>query len=43
MIAAKQRFFRVFHNVVAHPLIEILPEKWGVLLHDWSAAKAWHK
>ncbi len=33
----RERFWRVVHNVVAHPLIEILPERYGTAFHDWTA------
>lgn len=35
--------WRIVHNVVAHPLLELLPARWGDLLHDWTAHKAWGK
>lgn len=39
----KRRFWRFIHNVVAHPLMEVLPEKMGDRLHDWTADKAFIK
>jgi hypothetical protein len=33
-------FWRIVHNCVAHPLLEILPERWGTWFHDWTARKA---
>ena len=35
-----RRLWRFIHNVVAHPLMEILPMKWGDWLHDTTAEKA---
>ena len=35
-----RRFWRVIHNVVAHPLMEVLPDRLGDWLHDMTAAKA---
>mgnify|MGYP001600114172 CR=1 FL=1 len=37
---ARARFWRLVHNLIAHPLMEILPEQWGDRLHDWTAARA---
>lgn len=34
------RFWSVFHNLIAHPLMVFLPSVWGDALHDWSGAKA---
>jgi len=39
----KRRFWRFVHNVVAHPLMEIIPEKMGDDLHDWTAKLAFIK
>lgn len=36
----KRRLWRFVHNVVAHPLMEVLPDRWGDALHDWTATKA---
>lgn len=33
--------WRIVHNVVAHPLLELLPTSWGSSFHDWTAHKAW--
>jgi hypothetical protein len=35
------RFWSFIHNVFAHPLLEILPERWGTRLHDETARRAW--
>lgn len=34
------RVWRFIHNVVAHPLLEVLPAHWGAILHDATAMKA---
>ena len=34
------RVWRFIHNVVAHPLMEVLPEKLGTWLHDETARRA---
>lgn len=33
----KKRFWRIVHNVVSHPLLEILPERLGTWFHDVTA------
>lgn len=33
----KQRFWFVVHNVVAHPLMAVLPSQYGTAFHDWTA------
>lgn len=33
----RARLWRLVHNVVAHPLMEVLPERYGTILHDWTA------
>lgn len=33
-------FWRLVHNMVSHPAMEILPEKYGTWFHDWTAEKA---
>ncbi|WP_158627678.1 hypothetical protein [Corallococcus sp. AB038B] len=38
--ALRARLWRFVHNVVAHPLMEVLPEAWGDALHDWTARRA---
>lgn len=35
-----RRLWRFVHNVVAHPLMEVLPERWGEWLHDETARRA---
>ena len=35
-----RRVWRFLHNVVAHPLMEFLPERWGDWLHDETARRA---
>lgn len=35
-----QRFWQFVHNVVAHPLMEVLPTRVGDRFHDWTAQKA---
>jgi hypothetical protein len=37
----REKFWSVVHNCLAHPLMEILPEKVGARIHDWSASKAY--
>jgi hypothetical protein len=37
------RVWAVIHNVVAHPLMVVLPRRWGTALHDWTAAMAFDK
>jgi len=34
------RFWRFIHNVVAHPLMEVLPESIGNWLHDETGRRA---
>lgn len=34
-------FWAIIHNLVAHPLLVFLPQRWGTWFHDWTAAKAW--
>jgi hypothetical protein len=29
------------HNAIAHPLLVVLPARYGTALHDWTAARAW--
>jgi hypothetical protein len=36
----KRRVWRFIHNMLAHPLMELLPEKAGDWFHDWTANKA---
>jgi hypothetical protein len=36
----RKRVWRVIHNVIAHPLMEVLPASWGDRFHDWTASKA---
>ena len=31
----------VVHNAIAHPLLVVLPTRWGNALHDWTAERAW--
>ena len=38
--ACSRRFWRFVHNAIAHPLMEVLPERWGTWLHDTTAEKA---
>ncbi|MBZ4373267.1 hypothetical protein [Corallococcus sp. AS-1-6] len=38
--ALRARLWRFVHNVIAHPLMEALPEAWGDALHDWTARRA---
>ena len=35
-----QRIWRFVHNVVAHPLMEILPDRLGTWLHDETGSRA---
>jgi hypothetical protein len=35
-----RRFWRLVHNCIAHPLLELLPERWGTWLHDRTARLA---
>ena len=34
-------FWRIVHNVIAHPLLVMLPDRWGTWLHDTTARLAW--
>lgn len=34
------RFWFVIHNLIAHPLMVVLPRAWGNALHDWTAMRA---
>lgn len=36
----KARLWRFLHNVVVHPLMEVLPATWGDYLHEKTALKA---
>lgn len=35
-----RRLWRIVHNCVAHPLMEVLPVKWGDWFHDETATRA---
>ena len=35
-----RRFWRFVHNVIAHPLMEVLPARAGDWLHDTTARLA---
>ena len=35
------RFWRFVHNVIAHPCMEFLPERFGAYLHDVTAKRVW--
>lgn len=35
--------FSVVHNVVAHPLMGLMPCRWTDSFHDWTARRAWPK
>ena len=37
----RKRFRLVIHHLAAHPLMLVLPERWGNALDDWTAARAW--
>ena len=37
-----QKFWRIIHNAVAHPLLAFEGE-WAERFHDWTAEKAWPK
>lgn len=39
----KARVWRFIHNVVVHPLMEVLPQRWGDYLHDVTGQKAFGK
>ena len=41
--AILRRVWGIVHNVVAHPLLEVLPEKAGSAFHDWTARRAYHE
>ncbi len=32
--------WRFVHNFIAHPLMSILPGRWGNAIHDWTADRA---
>lgn len=36
----RRRLWRFLHNVVAHPLMEFLPERMGDWFHDETARRA---
>jgi len=38
--ACYRRFWRIVHNVLIHPLMEVLPDRLRDYLHDTTAAKA---
>ena len=40
MTHAARRLWRFVHNAIAHPLLEILPERAGTWLHDETARRA---
>lgn len=40
-LAVTRRLWRILHNAVAHPLMEILPERWGTWLHDETGKRAY--
>lgn len=35
------RVWRFIHNAIAHPLMVVLPERWGTWIHDETARRAW--
>lgn len=41
IVAVTRRFWRFVHNVIAHPLMEVLPERVGTWFHDETARRAW--
>jgi len=36
------KFWRVVHNVVAHPMLAVY-RPWGQRLHEWTAEKMYHQ
>lgn len=34
------RFWWFVHNAIAHPMGEVLPQRWGAWFHDATARKA---
>jgi len=36
----KRRIWQFIHNVVAHPLMEVLPDRLGTWVHDETAKRA---
>ena len=36
----KRRFWQFIHNAVAHPLMEVLPDRLGTWVHDETAKRA---
>ncbi len=34
------RVWRVAHNLLVHPLMELLPVRWGNRLHAWTGERA---
>ena len=38
-VKSRRKIWRVIHNCVAHPLMEIWPSM-GLKLHDWTAKRA---
>jgi len=37
----KDRLGNFVHNCIAHPLMFILPKKWGDSFHDWTIRVVW--
>ncbi|KFA89326.1 hypothetical protein [Archangium violaceum] len=35
------RFWHVVHNALAHPFLLVLPARWGIRFHDYTAKKAY--
>lgn len=31
-----ERLWWIPHNLIAHPLMAILPRTWGMKVHDWT-------
>ena len=38
-MSIKKRILWMPHNIIAHPLMVFLPEKWGIWLHDITIPK----
>ena len=35
------KIWAIAHNALVHPMMAILPERWGTWLHDETARRAW--
>lgn len=35
------RLWQIAHHLIAHPLMVVLPDRWGTWFHDETAKRAW--